>query len=278
MKENDLLKYFIDSGTKNIENDTDTDAETFEKTQLIRNIVKQREPVDEVRQNKEEILILLAVFNSGLLKIYKDFFTSYGVRVCTVSSEEEFLGFARIFPINGVVADSQSVVNYGDEANKLFSELESTYPFLRTKYNPETNAFDCFYRDNSVRNIEDFIERKCMRFHSRPLRSSQRHAISLNVEISPEKEFLRVERTVTIDISSTGLFVLATSPIWDDAKKCFISVKEFRTESLIECNIRRRIKWGEKPFAVPGLGLEIVTIHEVLQDDFQMLVEKWRLG
>ena len=269
VNENDLLKYFVDSAP--IENNT-------KKEQLIRAISKNTEDDDENLQNKEEILILLAVWGSNYLKNYKDFFTNYGVRVVSVASEEEFLSFARIFPINGVVADSQSIVNYSDETNKLFRELESNYPFLRTKFNKLNNSFDCLYSDNSVKTIEDFIEKKCMRFISRPLRSSERHAISLNVEISPEKEFLRVERTVTIDISSTGLFVFATSPIWDDAKKCFISIKEFRSESLIECNIARRIKWGERPFRIPGLGLEIVSIHEVLQDDFQMLIEKWRLG
>jgi hypothetical protein len=195
----------------------------------------------------------------------------------TVQSEEEFLNFSRIFPVNGVVTDSSSL-EFSDEAQNLLAELELNYPSLQIKFNYQENRVDIVNFDNDIQTFEDFIKKKCQHFEARTLRAEQRIPISLNVEISPEKQFLRVERSVTIDISSKGLFVLAVHPMWNEAKKCFVAIKEFNTESLVECNIVRQIKWGEKSFKTPGLGLQIVSIHETLQDGFNMLLEKWRLN
>jgi hypothetical protein len=276
-KNEDLSQYFIDSAS------ADNEDQKHFRVHGCGEVSPEEDDDDYELElnadlNKEEILVMLAAWECEHLETYKKFFAVYGVRIISVENEEEFLGFARVFPINGVVADHSSFSTCSEDTKNLLVELESHYPFLRTGYNPETNTFECFYYDHSIKTIEDFIEEKCRHFSARTLRSNSRHPISLNVEISPEKEFLRVEKTVTLDISSNGLFVLAMSPMWEGKQKCYISIKEFNSESLIECNVMRQVKWGEKSFKNPGIGVQIVSIHESLQEDFQMLLEKWRLG
>jgi hypothetical protein len=276
--EKDLLKCFI--------NNNPPHENKNEKINLVRGAGEMPpdfefdgyEDEKNVNINKEEILIMLVAWKSEHFEEYKKFFAEYGVRIIAVSSEEEFLSFVRILPVNGVVADLTSGnENYSEKTLSLIKELELNYPFLRMKFNSLTNTVEYIHADTSVQSLEDFIDKKAKRFTARTLRSNKRIPISLNVEISPEKEFVRVERSITCDVSGSGLFILAMSPMWDNAKKCFISIKEFHSESLVECNVVRQIRWGEKPFKNPGIGVEISTIHESLQDDFNMLLEKWRL-
>jgi len=223
-------------------------------------------PQKKAIYNREEILILLVAYESEYFDEYKTLFAKDGVRIIAVSSEKEFLNFSRIIPVNGIAVDFPPT-KHSEEVNDLLDELEKNYPFLQIEYNP------CI---NTIYNLEDFIEEKCQNFTARTIRSAKRIPISLNVEISPEKEFIRVEKSVTLDISESGLFVLATEQMWENTKKCFVSIKEFNSSSLIECDIVRQIRWGEKPFRNPGIGLKIESIHESLRDDFYMLLKKWQ--
>ena len=275
LNEKDLYKYFIDPlpaqerQTDNVNLVRGTcemaDEDVFE--------YDYEDEEEEVIQNREEILVLLAAYESEYLEEYKRVFAENGIRIIAVSSEEEFLSFSRIFPVNGIAVDFSSV-KPSDETKNLLAELEKNYPFIRIKFNVKTNNIDC---SHGFKTLDDFIENKCLKFAARTLRSNKRRPISLNVEISPEKEFVRVERSVTFDISESGLFIFAIAPMWSNAKKCFISIKEFKSETLVECDIVRQIRWGEKPFKAPGIGVKITSIREALQEDFNMLLEKWRL-
>jgi len=275
INEKDLSQYFVDNfySRKKPEEKTNLFRGTAEMPLNEEDIFEYDE--EEASCTRAEVLILLAAYDSPHLEDYKKIFTQNGIRVLAVSSDDEFMCFARIFPINGAVADFPQKVQ-SEEIKSLLSELERNHPFAEIKYNPIKNSIDLFSPDKTVKTLDDFIEKKCQKFAARILRSTQRRPISLNVEISPEKEFVRVERTVTLDISANGLFIIALSPIWENAEKCFIAVKEFNSEALIECDVVRRVRWGEKAFKCPGIGVKIASIRDIIQDDFNMLLEKWR--
>ena len=279
LNEKDLAQYFIDGFIPKQDEKPKLvrgEAEGDDDDIYVYDEEEGAEEEEKVHYDKDEILILLAAYDSEHFDEYKKVFTDNDIKIIAVSGEDQFLNFSRILPVNGVVVELTNE-KQSPEIRNLLSELKKTFPFLQAKFNPMTNSVDFFNKNLEAKTLDDFIDNKCRRFAARTLRSNMRRAISLNVEISPHKEFLHVERSVTLDISANGLFILATSPIWHEAKKCFVCIKEFNSESFIECDIARIVRWGEKPFHNPGIGAQIASIHESLQDDFNMLLEKWRL-
>ena len=106
------------------------------------------------------------------------------------------------------------------------------------------------------------------------IRSAIRRTIHFNVVLSKSGNFTanEVEKTVTLNVSRDGCYILTTQQFEDRSSVAFI-IKELDHRTPIVGEIRWVIPWG-KTMRIPGIGIKFEDIH---CDQHAEMVEKYNL-
>ncbi|WP_225072118.1 PilZ domain-containing protein [Desulfuromonas sp. CSMB_57] len=180
-------------------------------------------------------------------------------------------------PFNGVVIDVLTAVRANPEEKLLLQEIAEAYPTLRVRWDAGAARIRGLVFGKSLAGdhpLRYFLEHVCRNHPPRAFRASRRHAIHLNGLLSRDSEFPpdQLERTVTLDISLGGCFLVTFDDHWENQQHAWLQLLELSDPTPIKIIIRRVNPWGKKP-SIPGLGVEFLQLHpdqaEELRQRFQ---------
>jgi len=216
----------------------------------------------------DELNIILLAKDSESQKIYKEYFISKGIRFFCIASENQLENILEIIPVNGIVADIRTTLKATGTEKMIYTRLEDIYPFIRVRFDEASGDINTIYPDDSIKSIDDFISEVCTKFDPRVMRTSIRSDVSVNVIVSENEEFSGyTEKTSTLNVSDTGLFVNTSSPYWKEDQKIYLVVNELTSRTPIHCTVVRKISWGEELLCTPGISIRFDSILANQQDE-----------
>lgn len=218
--------------------------------------------------------IILFAKSSKHVNEFRDYFSGRGVRFFNIISETQLENIIEIIPVNGVVLDINSAMKASSSEKMVLSKLEDIYPTIRIRWNSDKKQIDSLYPDEKIKNLDDFINRKCVNFDPRVMRNSDRSNASLNVLISSNKSLSGGEKSCTLNASDTGLFVITSSETWNVNQEIYVSINELTHKTPIQGTIVRVIKWGEEQLATPGISIRFDSIQDRQQDELFSLLKQ----
>jgi hypothetical protein len=147
----------------------------------------------------------------------------------------------------------------------IYGLLEK-FPICQLKIEAVSGRVRCFYpTGGAILYARDFIQKECGQFVPALIRSDPRKPIHLNILIYPQPESEDPEQSVTLNLSRSGCFLFSTRR-WEVGAEVWIRIKEAGDPSLIQCQIRNMIFWGES-MRIPGIGVEFKKILESQSHD-----------
>ncbi|HRU04188.1 MAG TPA: PilZ domain-containing protein [Candidatus Brocadiia bacterium] len=170
---------------------------------------------------------------------------------------------------HGVLLDIFTTIKSPREDKLIVQETLSQFPVIRLRWDPRLQSICALYFGQTSRHasLEDFVTTQCKGFTPRCVRTDRRAAIHFNVEVSRSGDFSApgVERTVSLDVSRGGIFVVSSQP-WLPGERASIIIKELSDHTPIKVEARRIIPWGEH-MTIPGVGFSFVEITEAQAND-----------
>ncbi len=222
-----------------------------------------------------DLNIILFAKGSPHITELRDELTNSGIRIFNIISESQLENIIEIIPINGVILNISSTLKATGNEKLLLNKLEEIYPTIRVRWNSNEGKIDSMYPDEAVSNINDFINKKCLKFDPRVIRTSDRSSATLNVLISKSRSSLDAsERACTLNASDTGLFVITTSTEWSVNQDLFITINELTNKTPIKGTVVRAIRWGEEPMSTPGISIRFDSILDKQQDELFTLLKQ----
>jgi hypothetical protein len=124
-------------------------------------------------------------------------------------------------------------------------------------------------RHRSCSDMESFLE-ACGAFTPRPVRAKDRAELNLHVLLSGAPDFEPVERTVTLNVSENGCFVISGQE-WQPEGRLWLQFPELEVDDPICARICWRTPWG-KADGIPGMGLQFEKINKAQKDGLKYLI------
>ncbi len=157
---------------------------------------------------------------------------------------------------NGLLVDVQTLIGATLGERELLQNLESVYPAMLIKRGPD-DLIQTLGGQQCGEGLEGFV-RLCREFSPRPIRSRDRAHLHLNVLLSRTADMQDAEKTVTMNASDGGCFLLAQGEI-RCGEQLWLHVSELGDEGLIEAEVCWHSVWG-KGNQVPGVGLRFKAL------------------
>lgn len=166
-------------------------------------------------------------------------------------------------PFNGLILDVLTAVRSSLKDKIDIQSISEAYPILRVRWDANAGEIRGLVIGNLINKenpLQDFLNKFC---HSRPARTcrmNKRYPIHFNVLLSKDVNFAadQTEKTVTLDISQGGCFLISTQS-WQDTEYAWIRFLEVSDPTPIQLIIRRHCAWG-KTMSLPGIGTEFSQI------------------
>ena len=178
---------------------------------------------------------------------------------------------------NGIIVDLKTKLTVDRDQKMLAHDLLEHYPVLQARVMPDSNQIQAlpFGKAKMDASLDSFLTVECPNFEARCIRSAVRHRIHFNVLLSVNGSFAPndVERTVTLDVSRNGCFIV-TPYKWPDHGSVPFILKELTTATPIVGEIRWEIPWGQI-MQIPGIG---VRFEDIQPSQLEELIEKYNLG
>jgi hypothetical protein len=185
-------------------------------------------------------------------------------RVDTADTVGDFLGLLRQRPYHGLLIDIPTQIKSpGKERDELGAVL-GRFPTARLNWRPDTERVSVLVLGASTAGdytLVDFIENQCRHFSNTPVRSASRIDLHLNLLLYREfpSEAAQAERTVTLDISWGGCFIL-TGTDWSLGDKAWVVLTELPGWRPIEVVVRWAQPWGQAR-RLPGIGCQFQDLN-----------------
>jgi hypothetical protein len=167
------------------------------------------------------------------------------------------------------------------EAEKaLVHDLLGRVPVLRVLWDVKHREVrSMLYDSNRPLPLADFIREYCHPEAPVTVRRDLRLPLHLNVLVAadPERLSKAPERSVTLNVSEGGCFILSSRD-WSSCSTLWIEPTDLSDPSPIELEICWRIPWGLS-LRLPGVGGSFTTISEAQKKEiFEMLQRRPWLG
>ena len=196
------------------------------------------------------------------------------IKVCESFKELECC--LAIESYNGIIVDLRTKLSVPRDQKVLAYDLLEHYPVLQSRIIPDSGRLQTMPFGKAQRDVsmEVFLSEECPNFAARKIRSAIRRTIHFNVVLSKSGNFTanEVEKTVTLNVSRDGCYILSTQQFEDRSSVAFI-IKELKHRTPIVGEIRWVIPWG-KTMRIPGIGVKFEDIH---RDQLAEMVEKYDL-
>lgn len=165
-------------------------------------------------------------------------------------------------PFQGIFLDVAASARASVPERGLIHDILDEFPVLRLRWDEkEAQSRGLVYGTNERVTIGEFIERFCGPFAARTIRKKTRIELNLNAQISPTGEFSEdsLEKTVTLNVSHEGCFLLSQNNTWQNFDQAWIRIKELQDPSPIQIEVRWALPWGQS-MRLPGIGVKFIRI------------------
>jgi hypothetical protein len=211
------------------------------------------------------------------VEVYLDHLDKAGVTVKVVPSFTQLEQLLSTRPHNGIIVDLKTKLGVPREQKELAYELLDHYPVLQSRIIPGSNKMQTIPFGKTGRDIslETFLAEECPGFNARTMRSSTRRSIHFNILLSREGSFSMddMERTVSINASKDGMFILTTSKWSRHASVAFI-IRDLAVKTPVVGEIRWCTPWGRQ-MKLPGIGVKFEDIQLRQRNE---LIDKYNLN
>ena len=199
-----------------------------------------------------------------------------GVSLTCVQALTEFFRREVYCPLNGVLVDMPTYMRYSEEEKRELVELVGIFPALRLKCHEPTGEirslpFGTVYPENCTPEV--FVQKYCSAFVQRKIRTKERVQLNLPVllTLSLPAEGVCCVRTVTINLSSEGCFLIGFEPLVVKGTG-WLTIPELKDNTPIPVEVCWIRVWGEHR-SLPGAGIRFVDLTESQKDELGRLGE-----
>lgn len=169
---------------------------------------------------------------------------------------------------NGMLIDAGTLVEARSGEKAILAHMFEIYPTLLLHGGKE--GLIPLPRHRSCSDVASFLQ-ACIDFQARPVRAKDRAELNLHVLLSPTAELTDVERTVTLNVSENGCFVISGQE-WQPEDRLWLQFPELEADDHpIRARARWRTPWG-KAEGIPGVGLQFEQISKVQKDELKYLI------
>jgi hypothetical protein len=220
--------------------------------------------------------IALVVNQEEEKTIYLEHLRAYNVDIIVTTNFRDLENLLSGQSYNGIIVDLKTKLSVPRDQKMLAYDLLEHYPVLQSRVVPETGQLQTMPFGKTQRDVslELFLTNECPNFQARKIRSALRQNIHFNIMITKAGNFDMgdVERTVTLNASRDGCFII-TSSKWQERTSVPFIIKELDIKIPIVGEICWQVKWGRE-MKVPGIGLRYEDIQSA---QYQELIEKYYL-
>jgi hypothetical protein len=155
------------------------------------------------------------------------------------------------------------------------SNIEAMYPTARIRYSVENHEMELIISNGLKQvSLQDFLENYCANFDAKILRKYKRVSLNLNLRLFYVYDGKLADFFCTsTDISETGLFVINGANHLPIRTKVIIQILELNKNGFLRGTVVRTLKWGEKLFHAPGIGVHIYRIDDEIYEDYIKLIK-----
>ena len=212
---------------------------------------------------------ILIVKNPDSQQIYSEVLSQLPINIDIVS---DFMDAGRRLskrPYKGVFLDVITKMKGRNLDNEsLIENIMESFPVLQLKVDQGTSEIRGMF--NGATSIEEFVNVELKDVLPRKLRIANRKYVHLNMLIAKDPGFkTQVERTISVDVSKSGMFIFTTQP-YDVGSNVYCIINSLTSKIPIEGEIRRVIPWGDLDEAC-GIGIRFQKIEKA------QLEEVWKL-
>ncbi len=167
-------------------------------------------------------------------------------------------------PCSGLVLDVLDTARASQKERLFIQEVSEVYPTLLMRWNSGSKQIRGLVFGeilNKQDPLGDFVARFCRPGRAHTYREDKRHTIHLNLHLSRDREFSphQVEKTVTLDLSPGGCFIVSSHD-WQHIGTAWIRLQELSAPSPIVVQICRYLPWGEQN-RIPGIGVKFLDLQ-----------------
>jgi Tfp pilus assembly protein PilZ len=213
-----------------------------------------------------QIKTILVVDNEPAKTAYLSAIQNLGVKVDTVPSFEKLYLTLRQHRYSGVLVDLVTKIKTPRKYLDLMQEVMEQFPVVQLRYEEKSDVVNALYLGASDGGgLESFFKSECLSFVPRKIRSSDHRKVNFNVILSPvdtgrKKNALKSIRTVTLDISAGGCFLLTTENV-KIGQNVVLKIKEIEDQAPITGVVRWQRAWGQY-MDFPGVGVMFKKIKD----------------
>lgn len=221
--------------------------------------------------------IALVANQKNDIELYLKKITRHDVEIVVVPSFQNLEKILMENAFNGIIVDLKTKLALPKEEKELAYQIIDHYPVLQSRIIPDSNKIQGmpFGKTHKDVTLDTFISNECPAFSARKVREGIRRKLHLNVLLSKSGQFTKedIERTVTLNISKGGCFIVSATPFNKNTSVVFI-IKELKIKTPIVGEIRWCIPWG-KHYRIPGIGIKFEDIQE---EQIQEMIKSRRSG
>ena len=210
------------------------------------------------------------------IEVYIKHLSKPDVTLKVVSSFKHLEQLLASQPYNGIIVDLKTKLSVPREQKELAYDLLEHYPVLQSRIIPGSQKMQTIPFGKATRDIslDAFLSDECPGFSPRKIRSKNRRRIHFNILLSKTGSFAMddLERTVTVNASKDGCFILSSSE-WAQRTSTAFIIRDLAVKTPVVAEIRWSIPWGRK-MKLPGIGVKFEDIQSSQLDE---LVEKYNL-
>lgn len=214
--------------------------------------------------------VLIIASDPATADCYRIAVEKHGAQCEVATSFEEMKQQMRRMPFNGMILDVLTAVRASLKDKIDIQSIAEVYPTLRVRWDAKAGEIRGLVIGNLISKedpLGDFLGKFCDSRPARICRMNKRHPIHFSVLLSKDKYFAvdQTEKTITLDISHGGCFLISTQN-WQDADFAWLRFMDISDDEPVQVVIRRYSPWG-KNMLVPGIGVEFSQIKSGQLDD-----------
>ncbi len=217
------------------------------------------------------IRVLLFVNDEIAQRQYLDVLADCGVQVFVSASffrlSEEIC--SRTF--HGLIVDLPTKMK-AIKANKSeVYRLVEKFPVAHVRVDNTTGKIRCSYvglrQDGNA--LVAFINDQCRNAQPQKLKAAVRMEMHVPVLLYRQPESKRPERSITVDISAGGCFIVTTHR-WIEGQEIILRFPELSGMASVRGQIRTVVPWG-KGRRIPGIGVKFLGLSTAQNDQLSLL-------
>jgi hypothetical protein len=206
--------------------------------------------------------ILLIAQEGAPRGLYERAIRETGALVDTVASIGDFQGAVTNAAYNGIVVDIPTKIQALNRHKDLVNSILDRFPVIQVNQAKTTGRIRAllYGRHERQGQLQDLLREACLKGAPRRFRADKRCDIHFNLLLARAHAFDpgTIERTVTLNISLGGCFIITTAR-YQKGQRVWIRILELHDKTPIACEVIHKRKWGRE-MALPGIGVRFEAL------------------